>query len=124
MTVTGDILCKFLAEYPFASAQIMPRYFDVSASTVKEILIRELGFKRCTQRQVPCVLNATQKKHRQSSPIEMLKLLCEREPFDSNGITTGDESWFQYHYEFREIFGPSREQTVPSIRTQFGLQKL
>jgi hypothetical protein len=123
MTVTGDILCKFLAEYLFASAQMMSWHFDVSASTLKEILIGKLGFKRRTQRQVPYVLNATQKKHRRSSEIEMLKLLREREPFDSNGITTENESWFQYHCESREIFGPSREQTVPFIRTQFGFQK-
>jgi hypothetical protein len=63
--------------------------------------------KRYTQRQVPFVLHATQKKHRRLSAIEKLKLLREREPFDSNSITTGDESWFQYHYESREIFAPS-----------------
>jgi hypothetical protein len=96
----------------------------VSASTLEEILIRELGSKRCTQRQVAYVFNATQKKHCRSSAIEMLKLLRDREPFDSNGITTENESWFQYHHESREIFGPSREQTVPFIQTQFGFQKL
>jgi hypothetical protein len=37
MTIIGDILRKFLAKYPSASAKIMSRHFGVSASTVKEI---------------------------------------------------------------------------------------
>jgi hypothetical protein len=50
-----------------------------------------------------------QKKRRLSSAIELLKQLREREPFDFNGITTGDESWFQYHYGPQEMFTPSRD---------------
>jgi hypothetical protein len=44
--VVSGILGKFLAKYAFVSARPMSRYFGVSASTVKEILIRELGFKK------------------------------------------------------------------------------
>jgi hypothetical protein len=43
--VIGDILHKFLAKCPFASVKNMSRHFGVSASTVKEILIHELGFR-------------------------------------------------------------------------------
>jgi hypothetical protein len=44
----GDPLCKFLAKCPFASVRVMSKHFGVSASTVKEILICELGFRKNT----------------------------------------------------------------------------
>jgi hypothetical protein len=49
MVIIGDILCKFVAGYPFASAIVMFRYFGVSLSTVREVLSRELGFKKCVR---------------------------------------------------------------------------
>jgi DNA-binding MarR family transcriptional regulator len=67
----------------------------MSASTVKEILIRELRFEKDGRRRVTLLLDSAQKKYRQLSAIELLKLLCKREPFDFNGVTTGDEFWFQ-----------------------------
>jgi transposase len=44
MVIIGDILRKFLARYPFASAKVMSRDFGVSPSSVKEVPSRELGF--------------------------------------------------------------------------------
>jgi hypothetical protein len=78
------------------------------ASAVKEILIRELGFKKYARRWVSHLIDA-QKKCRLSSAIKLLKQLRERESFDFNCITTGDESWFQYHYGPQEMFAPSRD---------------
>jgi hypothetical protein len=71
MIIIGDILRKFLAKYLFASAKIMSRHFGVSASTVKEILIHELEFKKYARRWVPHFLDAAQRKSRQSSAIEL-----------------------------------------------------
>jgi hypothetical protein len=45
----------------------------------------------------------------------MLKLLREREASDFGEIATGDEFWFQYHLELREMFAASREQVVPYV---------
>jgi hypothetical protein len=48
MIITGGVPYKFLAKYLFGSAKFMSRDFGVSASTVKETMIRKLGFKRYT----------------------------------------------------------------------------
>jgi hypothetical protein len=46
MIVLGDSLRKSLAKYPFASAKITSWHFGVIPSTVKEILIHELGSRK------------------------------------------------------------------------------
>jgi hypothetical protein len=48
MIIIGNILRKFLAKYPSDSAEMMLQHFGVSASTAKEIMIRELRFKKYT----------------------------------------------------------------------------
>jgi hypothetical protein len=118
MIVIGNILCNFLAKYPFASAKIMLQHFGLSASTKKELLIRESGFKKYARRWVPHSLDAAQDKHCQLSGFELLTLLCEREPFDVNGVVTEDDSLFQSHNEPREMFAPSRKQVTPYVRTE------
>jgi hypothetical protein len=110
MTVINDILCNFLAKYLFSSVTIILRHCGLSASTVKELLIRELRFKKYVRRWVPHLRDMAQNKHCQLSGFNLLKLLREREPFDFNGVTTEDESSFQRHNEPREIFTPWREQ--------------
>jgi hypothetical protein len=37
----------------------------------------------------------------------MLALLREREEVEFDGLVTGDESWFIYHYEPRAMFAPA-----------------
>jgi hypothetical protein len=49
----GMVLREFLKQSPFASARIMARRFYFSPSTIKEILDRELGFRRISRRWVP-----------------------------------------------------------------------
>jgi hypothetical protein len=46
MVIIGGILDKFITKYPFPSAKVVSRYFGVSPSTVKEVLSRELGFRK------------------------------------------------------------------------------
>jgi hypothetical protein len=48
MIITGNVLRKFFAKYPFGPAKIVSRHFGVSASALNEILVRELGFKKYT----------------------------------------------------------------------------
>jgi transposase len=82
MIIIGDILRKFLAKYPFDSAKIIPRHFGVSVSTVKENLVRELGFKKHTRRWVPYFPDTDPKNYLRLSSIQLLKLLRERGPCD------------------------------------------
>jgi hypothetical protein len=55
------------------------------------------------------LLDDTQKNHQRASAIEPLELLPEREASDFHGIATGDELWFQHHYEAREMLAASQE---------------
>jgi transposase len=112
MVIIGDILRKFLARCPFASAKITFCHFGVSPSTVKEVLSREFGFRKYARRWVPHLLDDAQKNHQRASAIELLVLLrgLGREAYDFDGIATSDESWFYYHWEPREMFTASREK--------------
>jgi hypothetical protein len=92
MVIIGDILRKFFARYPFASRKAASLHFGASPSTVKEAVGRELGFRKYAQRCVPRLLDDSQKNHPGTSAIELLKLLWEREAYDFDGITTGNES--------------------------------
>jgi hypothetical protein len=121
MVIIGDILLKFVARYPFA--KVMSRYFGVSLSTAKEVLSRELGFRKYARRWVPYLLEEAQKKCPRASAIELLELLPGGEASDFDGTTTGDESWFDHHYELREMFAASREKVAPFVRTHLGVQK-
>jgi hypothetical protein len=69
------------------------------------------------------VLDDAQKNHRRASAIELLELLPGREAYAFDGIATGDESWFHYHYEPREKFAASRETVTRFVRTQLEVQK-
>jgi hypothetical protein len=44
--IIGHILHKLLTKCSFAFSKLLLRHFGVSASTVKGILIRELGFRK------------------------------------------------------------------------------
>jgi hypothetical protein len=63
MLTIGDILRKFLARYRFDSTIVMPRHFGVNPSTVKEVLSRELGFRKSARQWVPHLFDDAQKNH-------------------------------------------------------------
>jgi hypothetical protein len=107
MVIIGDIIQKFLARCPFVSATVMSRPFAVSHSAVKEVLSRELGFRKYTRRWVPHLLDDAQKNHWRASAIEPLELLRGRQAYDFDGIATGDGPWFHYHDELRGMFAAS-----------------
>jgi hypothetical protein len=70
----------------------MSRHVGLSASTIKEILIFELGSRKYPRKWVPHLVGAPQKNDWRLAAMAMLELLREREPSDVSGIATGDES--------------------------------
>jgi hypothetical protein len=101
------LLEAFLQKYPFASAGMITKHFLVNPHTVKEILQRELGMRKFSRRWVPHSLTSAQKVARVDASIEMLRILQESKVNDFNGVTTGDESWFQYISPSSEMFARS-----------------
>jgi hypothetical protein len=91
----GPQVEPFLQKYPFVSARIIAKHFLGTASTVKEVVPRELGMRRFSWRWVFHSLSDAQK----IAPVDaakMSRILQESEANDFDGIATGDESWFQH----------------------------
>jgi hypothetical protein len=65
-----------------------------------------------------------QREHCRLSAVGRLKLLRECEPFQFNDVTTGDKSWFQYHYELQKMLASSRKQITPYARTKLAVQTI
>jgi hypothetical protein len=96
LTILGPVLKKVLDKYPFASAKVLSRHFEISSPSVKEILHRELGLKKYSRRWAPYGLSEGQKKCRVDQSemrLDMLQLYAEH---NFERITTGDELWFLY----------------------------
>jgi hypothetical protein len=73
MIITGDILRKFVARYPFT--KVKSRYFNASPSTAKEVLSRELGFRKYARL-----------RSEKSSAIELLEFLRGGKPLILMGL--------------------------------------
>jgi hypothetical protein len=95
----AELFRLFLQDYPFASARILSGYFGVCATTVKDILARDLRLKQLTRRWAPRTLSAPQKVKRVEASTELLRLLNDLDADSFDGIATGEESWFQYFSE-------------------------
>jgi histone-lysine N-methyltransferase SETMAR len=119
----GPQLDAFLQKYPFASARELAHHFLTSVPTIKEILQRELGMKKFTRRWVPHFLSPAQKVARVEASTEMLRILHEAEENDFDGIATGDESWFRYHYPSSKMFARSPRDVIPRTRQGIGVKK-
>jgi histone-lysine N-methyltransferase SETMAR len=124
LAILGDVLGKFLSKHPFASAKIMAAHFNLTPTTVKEILIRELGFRKFTRRWVPHLLSAAQKKDRVDQCKLLLGLLREQSAHNFNTIATGDESWFRYAYPARTMYAGSRSEVTPFVRSGISASKV
>jgi transposase len=48
--ILEDFLSNFILKYSFVSAKIIAKHFDISGSTVKDLLIPEMGLRKFTQR--------------------------------------------------------------------------
>jgi hypothetical protein len=77
LTDLAEAFRLFLQDYPFASARILSRHFSVCAcaTTVKEILIRDLGLKKITRRWVPHALSDRQKVKRVEASTDLVQIL-------------------------------------------------
>jgi histone-lysine N-methyltransferase SETMAR len=95
----------------------MSRHFDISPPTVKQILSRELGLKKCT-RTWAHHLSEDQKKFRVDESrmlLDMLQLYAEH---NFEGIATGDGSWFRYSIYADSMFAPSVEAILPKLYSE------
>jgi hypothetical protein len=92
LTVLAEPFRLFLQDYHFASARMLSRHLNVCATTVKEILHRDLCFKKFTRRWVPHTLSDPQKLKRVETSAELLQILNDLQTDSFDGITPGDES--------------------------------
>jgi histone-lysine N-methyltransferase SETMAR len=90
---------------------------------VKEILDRDLGFKKFTRRWVPHTISDPQKLKRVETSAELLQILNDLQTGSFDGITTGEESWFYYLYESSAMFAKSPGEVVPRTGKGIGVKK-
>jgi transposase len=62
LTILGDVSLKLLSKYPFASGKDISNHFDISVSTVKNLLAHELGLRKFTRRCLPPSRSEHEKK--------------------------------------------------------------
>jgi hypothetical protein len=70
LAISGDISSKFLLKYPFASARMIAKHFDIRGSTVRDLLIRELGHDNSHEDGSPSVIGESE--IRTSNPFKIV----------------------------------------------------
>jgi hypothetical protein len=114
----------FLQKDPFASTRTIAKHFLTTASTVKEMLQRELEIREFSRRWVPHFLNDTQKVARVEAAKERSRILQESETNDFDGVATGNESWFQHTTASSKMFARSAADVIPRPQQAVGATKL
>jgi hypothetical protein len=102
---------------------MLSRHFGVCATTVKDILVRDLGLSKLTRRWVPHTLSGPQKVKRVEGSTELFQILNDLEADSFHGIATGDESWFQYRSESSAMFAKSPGDVTARTRQGIGVKK-
>jgi hypothetical protein len=120
----GAQLEVFLGKSAFASAPVIAKHFLANLHTVKEILQRELGMKKFSRGWVPHSLTSAHKVACAGASIEMLRILQESKANDFDGVTTGDDSWFQSIYPSSEMFARSPADVIPRTRQPIDAKKM
>jgi hypothetical protein len=110
-------------DYPFASARVLSRHFGVCATTVKDLLARNLGLKLFIRRWVPHTPSVPQQVKRVEASIELLQILNDLEADSFDGIATGDQSRFQYLYESSAIFVKSPGDVTARTRQEIAVKE-
>lgn len=87
---------------PFASARMIARRLRIAVSTVTEHLHNSLGMKNIHFRWIPHRLNSSQKKKRVTLSKQILQFLEKAKKNKYVFILTGDESWFDYSYNYKQ----------------------
>jgi hypothetical protein len=90
---------------------------------VKEIIPCDLGLKTIPRRWVPHTLSDRQKVERFDVSTDLVQILNDLEADSVDGITTGDESGFQYLYESSAMFVKSPHDVIPRTREEIGVKK-
>jgi histone-lysine N-methyltransferase SETMAR len=90
---------------------------------VKDILTGDLGLRKITRRWVPHTLSGSQKMKRVEASTELVQILNDLEADSVDGITTGDESWFQYPHESSAMFVKSPRDVIPRTKKEIGVKK-
>jgi hypothetical protein len=116
----GPQIEAFSRKYPSASARIIAKHFLTIASTVKGIFQRELGTRKVSRRWMPHSLSDDQKVARVDAAKEMFRILHESETNDCDGITTGEEPWFQHTTASSTMFARSEANVIPRARQAVG----
>jgi transposase len=75
LTNLRDVLSKFFSKYSCASAKNITSHFDISVSTVTDLLARELGLRKFTRRWTPHSLSERQKNERMTQSRLLLDVL-------------------------------------------------
>ena len=103
---------------PFASARMIARRLRIAVSTVTDHFHNSLGMKNVHFRWIPHRLNSSQKEMRVKTSKQILELLQKAKKNKYVFILTGDESWFEYSYSYKQkwvlLNDNNGDLTVPS----------
>jgi hypothetical protein len=106
-----------------ASASAIAQHFLPTVPPVKKTLQRELGIKKPSRLKVLHFLRNTQKVNRVETSEEMLRILQSSKTANFDGITMGNESWFQYVCPSSEMFARSPANAIPRVRQSLGAKE-
>jgi hypothetical protein len=99
-------------------------HLNVSHSTVKDTLWRELGLRKFSRRSSPHQLYDREKKFRVKTSVGLLALQDQYSELQFEGIATGDESCACYFIESDSMFARRREEVIPRLRPRMGRELL
>jgi hypothetical protein len=87
---------------------------------MKDIFQRELGMRKFSWGWVPHFLSPAQKVTHVETPKTILRFLQDAKSNDSQGITTGDESWFRCCYPSSIMFARAPSEVISRTRQTIG----
>jgi hypothetical protein len=90
-------------------------HFNISHSTVKDILSRDLGLRKFSRKWAPYQLSDRQKTFRVDTSVELLALPDQYSELQFEGIATRDELWVCSLIESASMFACRREELLPSL---------
>jgi hypothetical protein len=124
LSILGPSQEHFLEKFPFASARIIAGQFNVSHSTVKDILSQELRLRKFSRRWISYQRSKPQKKFRVDTSVEFIVLLDQYSELQFEGIAINDESWACRPIESDSMLARRREEVIPGLRLGISIKKL
>jgi hypothetical protein len=88
----GTLLETFLKQYLFTSSRIMARHFCLSPTTIKEILNRELGFRKNSWRRMSHRLSDSQEMECVEGTQSLLEVFRTNQQDSFQDIPAGNKS--------------------------------